>query len=120
MVTSLFVHRWGRGPEVVFLHGLGASSHYWQALAQDSSDMPPPPPTVGLRRSPASRRRSTTRFSSPSRVWRALFAGRQRPALAAARAFSCCSESSAISGCPGHGFAVVVDLDTGFARDPHE
>ncbi len=37
MVASLFVHRWGRGPEVVFLHGLGASSRYWQALAQVSS-----------------------------------------------------------------------------------
>ena len=30
---DLFVRRWGNGPPVLMLHGLGASSRYWDALA---------------------------------------------------------------------------------------
>ncbi|MDQ3570525.1 MAG: alpha/beta hydrolase [Actinomycetota bacterium] len=54
MVSSLYVRRWGRGPEVVFLHGLGASSRYWQALAQDSSGYAATAPDLlGFGRSPS-------------------------------------------------------------------
>ncbi len=34
MTDDLFVTSWGRGPDVVFLHGLGASSRYWEGLAR--------------------------------------------------------------------------------------
>lgn len=37
MSGGLFVTSWGRGPAVVFLHGLGASSRYWEALAAAST-----------------------------------------------------------------------------------
>jgi pimeloyl-ACP methyl ester carboxylesterase len=33
----LFVREWGAGPPVVFLHGIGASSRYWEQLAARSS-----------------------------------------------------------------------------------
>ena len=33
----LFARTWGQGPLVVLLHGLGASSRYWEALAEASS-----------------------------------------------------------------------------------
>ncbi|MGH9014106.1 MAG: alpha/beta fold hydrolase [Acidimicrobiia bacterium] len=36
-VRPLFVREWGEGPPVVFLHGLGASSRYWEQLAAASS-----------------------------------------------------------------------------------
>lgn len=35
--NRLFVASWGEGPDVVFLHGLGASSRYWEPLAAASS-----------------------------------------------------------------------------------
>lgn len=34
MSPPLFETRWGAGPDVVFLHGLGASSRYWHTLAE--------------------------------------------------------------------------------------
>ncbi|MDQ3571153.1 MAG: alpha/beta hydrolase [Actinomycetota bacterium] len=37
MGSPLFVRRWGQGPPVLFVHGLGASSRYWKPLAQVSS-----------------------------------------------------------------------------------
>lgn len=35
--TRLRVRRWGEGPPVLFLHGLGASSRYWDGLADKTS-----------------------------------------------------------------------------------
>ena len=35
--TRLRVRRWGQGPPVLFLHGLGASSRYWDDLAAKTS-----------------------------------------------------------------------------------
>jgi pimeloyl-ACP methyl ester carboxylesterase len=31
---SLFTRTWGAGPPVVFIHGLGASSHYWDGVRE--------------------------------------------------------------------------------------
>lgn len=50
---DLFVRRWGHGPPVVLLHGLGASSSYWDTLAA----LEPPfrataPDLLGFGRSP--------------------------------------------------------------------
>ncbi|MEO6468769.1 MAG: alpha/beta fold hydrolase [Acidimicrobiia bacterium] len=50
---DLFVRRWGHGPPVVLLHGLGASSRYWDTLAA----LQPPflataPDLLGFGRSP--------------------------------------------------------------------
>ncbi len=54
MVGSLFVRRWGRGPQVVFIHGLGASSRYWQALARSGSGYAATAPDLlGFGRSPS-------------------------------------------------------------------
>ena len=51
---SLFVARWGEGPDVVLLHGLGASSLYWQPLAAASSGYrATAPDLLGFGRSPA-------------------------------------------------------------------
>lgn len=33
-LTALFVRRWGTGPSVFYVHGLGASSRYWSTLAE--------------------------------------------------------------------------------------
>ena len=50
---DLFVRRWGHGPPIVLLHGLGASSRYWDTLAA----LQPPflataPDLLGFGRSP--------------------------------------------------------------------
>lgn len=51
---GLFVASWGEGPDVVFLHGLGASSHYWQPLAAASSGYrATAPDLLGFGRSPS-------------------------------------------------------------------
>lgn len=52
---SLFVARWGHGPDVVFLHGLGASSsRYWEPLAAASSGCrATAPDLLGFGRSPS-------------------------------------------------------------------
>lgn len=51
---SLFVARWGDGPDVVFLHGLGASSRYWEPLAAASSGYrATAPDLLGFGRSPS-------------------------------------------------------------------
>jgi len=51
---SLFVTSWGRGPEVVLLHGLGASSRYWESLAAASSGFrATAPDLLGFGRSPS-------------------------------------------------------------------
>jgi pimeloyl-ACP methyl ester carboxylesterase len=51
---SLFVARWGEGPNVVFLHGLGASSRYWEPLAAASSGYrATAPDLLGFGRSPS-------------------------------------------------------------------
>ncbi len=51
---SLFVARWGDGPDVVFLHGLGASSRYWEPLAAVSSGYrATAPDLLGFGRSPS-------------------------------------------------------------------
>ncbi len=51
---SLFVTSWGRGPEVVLLHGLGASSWYWESLAATSSGfLATAPDLLGFGRSPS-------------------------------------------------------------------
>lgn len=51
---SLFMARWGDGPDVVFLHGLGASSRYWQPLAAASSGYrATAPDLLGFGRSPS-------------------------------------------------------------------
>ncbi len=51
---SLFVARRGHGPDVVFLHGLGASSRYWEPLAAASSGCrATAPDLLGFGRSPS-------------------------------------------------------------------
>ena len=50
---ELFVAAWGQGPDVVFLHGLGASSRYWEALAAAGSGYrATAPDLLGFGRSP--------------------------------------------------------------------
>lgn len=50
----LFVERWGKGRPVVFLHGLGASARYWDALRQATSGFRGiAPDLLGFGRSPA-------------------------------------------------------------------
>ncbi len=54
MTSELFVTSWGRGPDVVFLHGLGASSRYWERLAQASDGYRgTAPDLLGFGRSPS-------------------------------------------------------------------
>lgn len=54
MSEGLFVTSWGRGPDVVFLHGLGASSRYWEALAGASGGYRGiAPDLLGFGRSPS-------------------------------------------------------------------
>lgn len=49
----LFVTTWGQGPDVVFLHGLGASSRYWESLAASSTGYrATAPDLLGFGRSP--------------------------------------------------------------------
>jgi pimeloyl-ACP methyl ester carboxylesterase len=51
---SLYVTSWGRGPEVVLLHGLGASSRYWESLAAATSGFQATAPDLlGFGRSPS-------------------------------------------------------------------
>lgn len=51
---ELFVASWGRGPDVVFLHGLGGSSRYWELLAAASSGYrATAPDLLGFGRSPS-------------------------------------------------------------------
>lgn len=50
----LHVSTWGEGPDVVFLHGLGASSRYWETLAAASAGYRgTAPDLLGFGRSPA-------------------------------------------------------------------
>ena len=50
---ALFARTWGQGPPVVLLHGLGASSRYWEALAEASSGYAAiAPDLLGFGRSP--------------------------------------------------------------------
>lgn len=50
----LFVTTWGQGPDVVFLHGLGASSRYWEPLAASSTGYrATAPDLLGFGRSPS-------------------------------------------------------------------
>lgn len=50
----LFVTTWGQGPDVVFLHGLGASSRYWEPLAESSTGYrATAPDLLGFGRSPS-------------------------------------------------------------------
>jgi len=37
MAFDLFARQWGQGPPVLFVHGLGASSRYWEPLGEASS-----------------------------------------------------------------------------------
>lgn len=54
MTNELFRTSWGRGADVVFLHGLGASSRYWERLAQASSGYRgTAPDLLGFGRSPS-------------------------------------------------------------------
>ncbi len=51
---ELFVASWGRGPDVVFLHGLGGSSRYWEPLAAASAGYrATAPDLLGFGRSPS-------------------------------------------------------------------
>jgi len=51
---ALFHSTWGAGPLVVALHGLGASSAYWDPLAQHLPDhRVVAPDALGFGRSPA-------------------------------------------------------------------
>jgi pimeloyl-ACP methyl ester carboxylesterase len=51
---GLFVARWGDGPDVVFLHGLMASSRYWEPLAAATSGYrATAPDLLGFGRSPS-------------------------------------------------------------------
>lgn len=53
-VPALFVERWGTGPPVAFLHGLGASARYWERLRQATSGYEAvAPDLLGFGRSPA-------------------------------------------------------------------
>lgn len=50
---ALFARTWGEGPPVVLLHGLGASSRYWEALAEAGSGYAGvAPDLLGFGRSP--------------------------------------------------------------------
>ena len=50
---ALFARTWGEGPPVVLLHGLGASSRYWETLAEASSGYAGvAPDLLGFGRSP--------------------------------------------------------------------
>lgn len=50
---ALFARSWGEGPPVVLLHGLGASSRYWETLAEASSGYAGvAPDLLGFGRSP--------------------------------------------------------------------
>ncbi len=52
-VPALFARTWGQGPPVVLLHGLGASSRYWETLAEASSGYAAvAPDLLGFGRSP--------------------------------------------------------------------
>jgi pimeloyl-ACP methyl ester carboxylesterase len=54
--TPLHARRWGEGPPVLFLHGLGASSHYWDNLAARTSGYEAiAPDLLGFGRSPKPR-----------------------------------------------------------------
>ena len=49
----LFARTWGEGPPVLLLHGLGASSRYWEAMAEASSGYAGvAPDLLGFGRSP--------------------------------------------------------------------
>lgn len=51
---ALFTASWGRGPDVLFLHGLGASSRYWDTLVEaGGSYRGTAPELLGFGRSPA-------------------------------------------------------------------
>lgn len=50
---ALFARTWGQGPPVMLLHGLGASSRYWERLAEVSSGYAATAPDLlGFGRSP--------------------------------------------------------------------
>ncbi|MBW3556525.1 MAG: alpha/beta fold hydrolase [Actinobacteria bacterium] len=50
---ALFARTWGQGPPVVLLHGLGASSRYWETLAEANSGYAAvAPDLLGFGRSP--------------------------------------------------------------------
>lgn len=50
----LHVERWGSGPDVTFLHGLGASSRYWHAVGRELPDVSGlAPDLLSFGRSPA-------------------------------------------------------------------
>ncbi|MBA2624092.1 MAG: alpha/beta fold hydrolase, partial [Acidimicrobiia bacterium] len=51
---ALFVERWGEGPPVVFLHGLGGSARYWQRVREASDGYAGlAPDLLGFGRSPS-------------------------------------------------------------------
>jgi len=51
--APLFARTWGKGPPVMLLHGLGASSRYWEPLAEASSGYAATAPDLlGFGRSP--------------------------------------------------------------------
>jgi pimeloyl-ACP methyl ester carboxylesterase len=53
MSAPLFARTWGEGPPVMLLHGLGASSRYWETLAEASSGYAATAPDLlGFGRSP--------------------------------------------------------------------
>ncbi len=53
MSAPLFARTWGKGPPVMLLHGLGASSRYWETLAEASSGYAATAPDLlGFGRSP--------------------------------------------------------------------
>ncbi len=53
MSPPLFARTWGRGPPVMLLHGLGASSRYWETLGEASSGYAATAPDLlGFGRSP--------------------------------------------------------------------
>jgi pimeloyl-ACP methyl ester carboxylesterase len=53
MSPPLFARTWGEGPPVLLLHGLGASSRYWETLAEASSGYAATAPDLlGFGRSP--------------------------------------------------------------------
>lgn len=54
MTSRLHVAEWGHGPDVVFLHGLGASSRYWEPLAEAGGEYHGvAPDLLGFGRSPS-------------------------------------------------------------------
>jgi pimeloyl-ACP methyl ester carboxylesterase len=53
MTPALFTRQWGDGPPVLFLHGLGASSRYWETLGRTSCGYAATAPDLlGFGRSP--------------------------------------------------------------------